>query len=172
MADISGNAAKKVEGAAQHDSAVIGWPLLGGGEARVTLPTAVGDGDAVRQMHDDRGRQVNHPFAPRQLTQHQRTTLTNTTETTILTLEASTFHDLVLIIIVNESNTDERIDIRDDTGGTIRINLVAAAGGGGCVVHFAVPMTQALSGDNWTAQLATSPAGGSVYVFVQAIDRD
>ena len=89
MADVSGLASKKVEGAIAHDSAVVGNPVLGGGEARITLPAAVADGDAVRQMHDDRGRQVNHPFAPRQLTSHQRTTLTNTTETTRSSLRCS-----------------------------------------------------------------------------------
>ncbi len=167
MADISGIAAKKTEGAVAHDSAVAGNPLLDGGEARTSLPTAVADGDAVRQMHDDLGRQVNYPFAPRDLIVHNRIALTDATETTLIALAASTFHDLVFLSFSNESSSEVRIDIRDDTGGTIRYSINLAPDGGGAIVKFPVPLTQALTGDNWTAQL--SAAVSTVYITGIAI---
>ncbi len=170
MADVSGLAAKKSEGAAAHDSAVAGNPLLGGGEARSTLPTAVADGDAVRQMHDDVGRPVNYPFAPRDLIVHNRITLTSTTETTLIALAASTFHDLVFLSLSNESATEVRVDIRDDTTGTIRFSIDLAPDGGGAIIKFPVPLTQALQGDNWTAQL--SAAVSTVYITAIAIKNN
>ena len=55
MTDVRGNA-NPVEGAAVHDDAVAENPILLGGEARTTTPTAVADGDAVRLQADDRIR--------------------------------------------------------------------------------------------------------------------
>ena len=167
MSDVSGIAAKNIEGAVAHDSAVVGNPVLSGGEARTTVPTAVADGDAVRQMHDDLGRQVNYPFAPRDLIVHNRIALTGTGETTLIALAASTFHDVVFLAFSNESSTEVRVDIRDDTGGTIRFSIDLAPDGGGAIVKFPVPLTQALTGDNWTAQL--SVAATTVYVTGIAI---
>ena len=170
MADVSGITPKQMEGAVAHDSPVAGNPLLGGGEARLTLPTAVGDGDAVRGMRDDLGRNVNYPFAPRDLIVHNRIVLTSTTETTLIALAASTFHDLVFLSFSNESATEVRVDIRDDTAGTIRYSIDLAADGGGAIVKFPVPLTQALQGDNWTAQL--SAAVSSVYITAQAVKNN
>lgn len=170
MSDVSGLAAKKSEGAAAHDAPVAGNPFLNGGEARTTLPTAVADADAVRAMHDDVGRQVIYPFAPRDLIVHNRIALTSTTETTLIALAASTFHDLVFLSFSNESSTKVRVDIRDDTAGTIRYSITLAADGGGAIVKFPVPLTQALQGDNWTAQLSASVS--TVYITAQAVKNN
>ncbi len=170
MADVSGIAAKKTEGAAAHDAAAAGNPLLNGGEARSTLPTAVADGDAVRQQHDDLGRQVTAPYSPRDLTLHNRLALTSTTETTLIALAASTFHDLVFLSLSNESSTEVRVDIRDDTAGTIRFSIDLAPDGGGAIIKFPVPLTQAIQGDNWTAQL--SAAVSTVYITAIAIKNN
>ncbi len=167
MADISGIAAKNVEGSVAHDSAVVGNPVLGGGEARTTLPTAVADGDAVRQMHDDLGRQVVYPFVPRDLIIHNRITLTNTTETTLIAQAASTFHDLLFLSLSNESATEVRVDIRDDTGGTVRFSIDLAPDGGGAIIKFPVPLTASATNDNWTAQLSASVS--TVYITGIAI---
>jgi len=168
MADISGIAAKNVEGAAAHDAAVAGNPLLNGGEARQTMPAAVADGDAVRTMHDDNGRQVIYPFAPRDLIVHNRIALTSTTETTLIAAGgAGVFHDLVFLSLSNESATEVRIDIRDDTTGTIRYSIDLAPDGGGAIIKFPVPLTASAVNDNWTAQL--SAAVSTVYITGIAI---
>ena len=169
MADVSGLAAKRMEGAAAHDDAVAGNPLLQGGEARQTLPTPVDDGDAVRQMHDDLGRAVNSPHAPRDRVTHNTITLSSTGETTLIAALASTFRDLVMLVISNTSSTAVRVDIRDDTAGTIRWSLMVAANGGGAVIKFPVPLTQAAVNTNWTAQL--SAAVTDVRVNAIAVDN-
>ncbi len=170
MADLQGNATP-VEGAATHDSAVTENPVLGGGEARATMPTAVDDGDAVRQMHDDVGRQVVYPFVPRDLIVHNRITLTSTSETTLIaTGGAGVFHDLLFLSLSNESATEVRVDIRDDTAGTVRYSIDLAADGGGAIVKFPVPLTAGAVNDNWTAQL--SAAVSTVYITAIAIKQN
>jgi len=171
MADVSGTASMPIEGAAAHDAAVADNPLLSGGEARTTLPTAVADGDAVRRMMDDLGRSVITPYAPRDLITHNTITLSSTAETTLIAAGgAGIFRDLVLLVISNTSATKVRVDIRDDTGGTIRWSIEVAADGGGAVIRFPVPLTQALANDNWTAQL--SAAVTDVRVNAIAIDQN
>lgn len=171
MADISGIAAKNIEGSVAHDAPVAGNPVLNGGEARTGLPTAVGNGDAVRSMHDDLGRQVSYPYAPRDLITHNTITLSSTTETTLIgTGGAGVFRDLVLLVLSNTSSTAVRVDIRDSTAGTIRWSVMLAADGGGAVIKFPVPLTQATANNNWTAQL--SGAVTDVRVNAVAVDQN
>lgn len=172
MADVSNLASHSVEGEAAHDSAVIGNPVLGGGEARTTIPTAVADGDAVRAMHDDLGRRVVAPHAPRDLTVHQQTTITGTTETTILAAGAAgVFRDLVHIIVSNDDNNNEAtVTFRDSTAGTTRLVQAAARSGGGFSLPFPVPLKQATAANVWTAQLDVATT--SVHITVVAIENN
>lgn len=172
MGDVSGLAPKQMEGAAAHDAAASGNPLLSGGEARTTIPTAVADGDAVRAMHDDLGRSVIAPHAPRDLTVHQQTTITGTGETTILaTGGAGVFRDLVHVIISNDDNNNEAtVTIRDSSGGTIRLVLAAARSGGGASLTFPVPLKQATADNVWTAQLDATTT--SIYITVIAVENN
>ena len=170
MADVTGRTTP-VEGAAAHDAAVTQNPVLCGGEARTTNPTAVGDGDVVRSMHDDLGRQVVVLHAPRDRTVHNRLALTATTETTLIAAGGGgVFRDLVLLVLSNESATECRVDIRDSTAGTIRLSVDLAADGGGAVVPFPLPLTQSSVNNNWTAQL--SAAVSTVYVTAQAVENN
>lgn len=166
MADVIDR--QVVEGAAAHDDAVAGFPVLLAGEARLTNPTSVGDGDAVRLQADDQGKLVTRPHGTRDQTVHQRTAITSSTsETTILTQAASVFHDVTRIILSNSSSTLCRVDIRDDTGGTIRLSIALAANGGGAVLSFDPPLTASAVNDNWTAQCSASV--DSVYITVLAV---
>lgn len=159
----------EVVGDEAHGAAVAGNPLLQGAEARTTLPTAVSDGEAVRVQADDQGRLVTAPFSPRDLVVQGRVELTSTSETTVLALDASNFHDLVLATLTNESGTAVRVDIRDATAGTVRESMFLAADGGGAVIPFPATLPQAASNNNWTAQL--SSAVTSVYVTLVAVKR-
>jgi len=172
MGDVSGLAPKQMEGAAAHDSAVSGNPLLEGGEARTTNPTAVTDGDAVRAMHDDLGRRVVAPHAPRDLTVHQQTTITTTVEATILAAGAAgVFRDLVHIIISNDDNNNEAtVTIRDATAGTTRLVLAAARSGGGASITFPVPLKQATAANVWSAQLDVATT--SIHITVVAVENN
>ncbi len=172
MGDVSGLAPKQMEGAAAHDAAVAGNPLLDGGEARTTLPTAVADGDVVRGMRDDLGRNVIAPHAPRDLTVHQQTTITDTAETTILAAGAAgVFRDLVHIIVSNDDNNNEAtITFRDSSGGTIRLVQAAARSGGGYSLTFPVPLKQATAANVWTAQ--SDAATTSIHITVVAVENN
>ena len=172
MGDVSGLAAKQIEGAAAHDAPVVDNPLLGGGEARTTLPVAVADGDAVRAMHDDLGRRVIAPHAPRDLTVHQQTTITGTGETTILAAGAAgVFRDLIHIIVSNDDNNNEAtVTFRDSTGGTIRLKMAAARSGGGFSLPFPVPLKQATAANVWSAQL--DAATTSIHITVVAVENN
>lgn len=163
------NATLEVVGDEAHGASVGGNPLLQGAEARTTLPTAVADGEAVRVQADDQGRLVTAPFSPRDLVVQGRVALTSTSETTVLALDASNFHDLVLATLTNESGTAVRVDIRDSTAGTIRESMFLAADGGGAVIPYPATLPQAATNNNWTAQL--SSAVTSVYVTLVAVKR-
>lgn len=154
------------QGTVAHDSADSGNPLKIGAQARTTNPTAVADADRVNLTADDLGRLLTRTAA-RDLTVHNTITLTNTTETTLIAAAASTFHDLVKVIATNTSSTAVRVDIRDDTGGTVRFSLYLAADGGGAALTFPVPVTASAVNDNWTAQLSASVT--DVRIFAQAV---
>ena len=170
MADISTHR-KNIEGQVAHDDAVGGNPVLTGLEARTTLPTAVGDGDAARALADDLGRAIAYPIVPRDLIVHNRIALTTTTETTLIAAGgAGVFRDVIQIVVHNSSSSVVAIDFRDATGGTIRHTAVAAADGGGAVIPFKIPLTQAVANNNWTAQLGT--AVSTVYITAIAAEQN
>lgn len=122
-------------------------------------------------MADDLGRSIIMPFVPRDLITHNRIVLTTTTETTLIAAGgAGVFRDLVFISLSNSSGTGVRVDIRDSTGGTVRWSLFLDDDGGGAIVKFPVPLTQATANNNWTAQL--SGAVSSVYITAEAIDQN
>lgn len=159
----------EVVGDAAHDAAVAGNPLLAGGEARTTNPTAVADGDAVRSMHDDVGRQVV-VGSVRDLKVAQATTITSsTTETTVLTAGAAgVFHDVYAVLVANTSATATDVTFKDATGGTTRFNLYAPAGQTvGFTFSESGAHNQATAANNWTATCGTSVA--SVKVTVLAV---
>lgn len=143
-------------------------PPICAAEARTTNPTAVDNGDVVRIMADDQGRQITYPFAPRDLQARQTTAISGATETTVVTAAASEYHDIVGIIISNNSDTDVNIDFREDTGQAVQFTVFAPTGQ---VTGFipAAPLVQSLQNDNWTAQLSGAPGSGDVDILVQFI---
>lgn len=90
-------------------------------------------------------------------TDTQATTITNTNETTIVTAAASEFHDLLALTIANTSATAVRVDLRDDTAGTIILSWYLPAGDTrGAVFNDDKPLLQTAAGDNWTLQASAS----------------
>jgi hypothetical protein len=153
-----------------HDGADSGNPVKVGAVAMQTNPTAVADADRVNVYADDLGRLVMQPFVPRDLTVQNNITLTSTTETTLIAAAASTFHDLVWIFLSNSSATLVRVDLRDSTGGTVRLSVNLAADGGGAQIALPVQLKQATANNNWTAQL--SGAVSSVYISAIAVKNN
>lgn len=127
-----------------------------GNLAKTALPTAVSDGQLVNNTGDKFGRQVILPNAMRDIVGKQTTTISaSTAETTIITAAASTLNDLLAVWISNTSATPARVDIRDDTGGTIIFQLYIPAGD---MRGFSLttPWPQTAANKNWTAQSSAS----------------
>lgn len=153
IGDVDVTSCANTTGNVAHDSADSGNPIKVGGVATSANITRVTSGDRAHFITDLGGRQVTVPHQVRELLVKQTTTISNTTETTILTGAASTFHDLVFLMITNTSSSATRVDIRDDTGGTVMFS-VAIAANGGAVIPFPVAIPQTTLADNWTAQLS------------------
>jgi len=130
-------------------------------------PTPVSNGNPSDAFADLLGRHCVQPYVPRELKVQNTVVLTTTSEITLIAAAASTFHDLVLILIGNSSGTLVTVDFRDATAGTVRHTAVAAANGGGAVVALPVQLNQAVANNNWTVQLST--AVSSVYITAIAI---
>lgn len=161
----AGTNTNEVVGDAAHDAPVAGNPLLEGLEARTSLGTAVASGDVVRGMGDVFGRRVVIPGTIRDLVSKGYITLTDTTETTLITAVASTYLDLTLVVVNNTSATAVRVDFRDDTGGTVMFSVYAPAGQpAGFTPPRPIPQTAV--NKNWTAKLSASVT--DVRIFAMA----
>lgn len=156
-----------VGGSVAHDSADSGKPVKIGGKARTTNPTAVSDADRVDATFDDIGRIVVVPHQVRDLVATQATTITNsTTETTIVTAAASTFHDLVHLTLTNASATAVVATLRDATGAGTACNYALAANGG-ITLAYPTPKKQGTVNTNWTVTLSVNTV--TVYIVAEYI---
>ncbi len=161
----AGTFAVQAAGDVAHDGVDSGSPVKIGGYAITALPTAVANQDRTNFVADKFGRQVALPITVRDLVGTQTTTISaSTSETTIVTAAASTFNDLVMLIVSNTSaSTNTRIDFRDTTAGSVLFSLQSV--GGAAPVGFAlpVPIPQTSVNTNWTAQCATSTTDVRIY---------
>lgn len=165
--DNAGTFAVQSSGSVAHDAADSGNPVKVGGKARTTNPTAVADADRVDATFDDLGRQVVVLSQVRDLVTHQHTQIaSSSSETTIGTAVASTFLDLVSLVITNQTATAVNCTIKDSTAGTTRM-IIALPASGGAVMNFPVPVPQATVNNNWTCTL--SSAAVTVNIFCQFV---
>lgn len=100
----------------------------------------------------------------------QTTTITaSTSETTILTANATNRQDIYGLIIANTSGTAASVTIKDSTGGTTRMTISVPAGetrGFMLAVADALPQ-QSAANNNWTA--TSSASVSSLVITVLAI---
>jgi hypothetical protein len=153
--DTEGNV--RVVGNRDHDAVDAGETVKVGGLATSTNQTRVASGDRTHFTADLAGRQIANLGQVRELRSKQTTTISaSTSETTIVTAAASTFNDLVALIISNTSATAARVDIRDTTAGTILFSLYVPAGDmrGFSLPGVSIPQTTVNT--NWTAQSSAS----------------
>ena len=113
------------------------------------------DQSAIKVQHaarTTRGRQV--------------TTITGTSETTIVTAGATgVLRDVFLLLIANTSATATVVTIKDATAGTTVMTLAVPAGQTvGYVVSACDAIKQTTAANNWTATLGT----GVTSVFITA----
>jgi hypothetical protein len=147
-----------VGGDVASGSADSGNPVkIGGIAAGLTAnPTPVTVGQRVNAYVDKVGRQIV-AGSPRALKVSTYTTLTTTTETTIIGATVSAFNDLYSLIITNSSATATFVDIRNTTGGAVVMTIAAPAGDTrGFTVPVDSAMNQSTANTNWTAQLRTA----------------
>lgn len=131
-------------------SADAGNPVKVGGVGRITNPTAVADGQRVNFTADKLGRQISRPVQVRDLLATAYTTISNGTETTILTAAAGTFLDCIWMAFANTSSASQNIDIRAVSGGNIIHTIVVPANGTAGWAPM-VPWPQDATGNAWTA---------------------
>jgi hypothetical protein len=157
-----------VVGSAAHDNGTPGVPMMTAGRATTSETNVSATGDVSYIATDLGGRQITQPFAPRERVNIQQTTITSSaSETTIVTAAASTYHDLTLLVISNSSSTGTIATLKDGTGGTTR-SITYVPAGGGIVIPFPTPMSQASQNANWTL---TTASVASIYVTAQYVKR-
>lgn len=130
-------------------------------QARQTNITALADGSDSRPITDDLGRQISR-VQVRDLTQSAYATLTNGTETTLLTGVASTFLDLMWLVASNNSDAAVTVDFRSGTAGTALLTLQVPANGTAGIGPNALIKQEVLAG-TWTADMGDL-TGTTVYI--------
>ncbi len=130
-----------------------GNPVKIGGQARLTNPAAVTDGQRVNGTFDKVGRQLV-VGAPRALKGRTRTNIAaSTAETTIVAAGAAgVFNDLYGLVITNGGVATMAVTIRDATAGTpVMVFQVPATDTRGMTFAVDSAMVQAAAANNWTA---------------------
>jgi len=143
----------RVGGQANHGATANATPVGVSGEARVTNPTPVDDGDAARFMTDDVGRIVTSAYQVRDLVQTASASLTNGTETQLLAGAAGVFNDLVHVTASNNSGAAVTVDFRETTGNAATAFSMDIAANSVETISFSVPYPQGLALADWTADM-------------------
>jgi hypothetical protein len=140
-------------------------PVKIGGVARTSNPTAVSNGNRVNASFDKLGKLIA-VGAIRDVKGVQKTSISVTTETTVVTAGgAGVFNDVYAIIVTNTSATGVSVDFKDATAGTTRMTLYApATDTRGFTVPVDSAMVQAVAANNWTA--TASAAVSSLQITV------
>ena len=154
---VDPTAAGAIIGATAAGSALSFAPVTEGGLAKTANPTAVTDGQVVNALHDKLGKRISIP-ALREVKAIQTTTITGTSETTIVTAGGSgVFADLYRLIITNTSATAVTVTIKDATAGTTRyVFAVPAAATVGFSADAGSAAKQATANNAWTATVSSS----------------
>lgn len=145
-----------VAGPNAHDSSTLMNPVVAGARGSNALTTAVAHNDTATLISDLRSRLLVYGNNPREIADKNIATVTNTTETTLIAAVASILHDITLLVLSNDGATGVRVDIRDSTGGTVRLSPYVAAGATVVIPMGTQPMPQTTANNNWTIQASGS----------------
>ena len=154
---VDPTAAGAVIGATLSGNALAFAPVTEGGLAKTANPAAVDDGDVVNALHDKLGKRISIP-ALREVKAIQTTTITGTSETTIVTAGgAGVFKDLYRLVMTNSSATAVTVTIKDATAGTTRYVFAVPAG---ATVGFSADAgsaaIQSAANNAWTATVSSA----------------
>jgi len=161
---VDGSVSATCTGAAAHDSAVSGNPVLIGLEARTSNPTAVGNGDAVRAQADSTGRQVTLVGSTPEQRGTGKVTLANTSASDVLTAPGAGVRWVVTtIVITNASGTvGTKVEIRDGT--TVIMQPQAEENGGGLTLSNPSGIFHGTANTAITARNVTTSADVDVFI--------
>jgi hypothetical protein len=164
--DSQGN--QRIIGEVAHDAVDAGRPVKVGGQARTTNPGAIADGDRSNFVTDKLGKQIV-VGSIREMKVQQATTISNTSETTVLSAGAAgVFHDVYGVIITNTSATATEVAFKDATAGTTRFTISAPANDTrGFMLPESAAHSQASAANNWTATAADAVT--SLEITVMAV---
>ena len=165
---VDPTAAGAIIGATLSNNPLAFAPVTTGGLAKTGNPAVVDDGDVVNALHDKLGKRISIP-ALRELKAIQTTTITGTSETTIVTAGgAGVFKDLYRLIITNSSATAVTVAIKDATAGATRYTFAVPAG---ATVGFSADAgsaaVQSAAANNWTATV--SGAVSSILITAETV---
>jgi hypothetical protein len=118
-------------GAAAHNAAVSGNPVLNGLEGRTTDGTAVTSGNAVRALADTLGKQVVLQGSVHDLRSNGTANYTTTTAADVIAAAGAGVRIAATAILVTNAHATvgTKVEIRDGT--TVKIIGYAAPAGGG-----------------------------------------
>lgn len=165
--DSTGIVAATCVGAAAHDAAVSGAPVLVGIEARTTDGTAVASGDAVRALGDVFGKQVVVVGALHELQSGPTSVnFTTTSAADIIAAAGAGVKIAITSILVTNAHATvgTKVTIRDKTTTTRRFVGYAAAAGGGFSIAGARPLL--ISDANTAIEAVCGTTGADVDVTV------
>ena len=96
--------------------------------------------------------------------------ITDTIETTILPALSGHYHDMVMITCHNDSDAAVTINIRDATGGTVRLKLTLPASEAKSWI-FHTPYKQSAKNNNWTAKRPANLGTMTLSIYTQAVKK-
>jgi hypothetical protein len=148
-----------VGGDTASGAADAGNPVKVGGLAKTALPTPVSDGQRVNGLWTKTGKLVAVGSLREMVGNQQTTIVSSTSETTIITADATYFLDLYGLVLTNTSASATKVTIKDATAGTTRFTFqVPATETRGFMLPVDSGHKQATANNNWTATCGTSVA--------------
>ena len=154
-----------IPGAGSPGTAVPGSALFQGSKANVgsTLPTAVTNGQLVGNMADKFGRSIVIANAHRDLLGTASVQSTSASPATLIAAIASTFNDIIDLVLTNESATPTIISISD---GTTTYKF-ALAGNGGISKSYVTPLPATSVNTAWTISNSAAVNVDAVMLYVK-----
>ena len=97
------------------------------------------------------------------------TSITTGTETTILAALSGYYHDMIVVTGHNGSDAAVTLEIRDETGGTVRTKItIPAASAKSWIYH--IPYKQTEKNNNWTADMGDY-TNTTITMYIQAVKK-
>lgn len=163
------NGSQSVGGPTASGATLAANPVSTGGLARTTPPTAVANNQVVNDQKSIYGEQIVRNSLRETKGNQQTQISSSTSETTIVTADATYKLDLYGLILTNTSATGTKVTIKDSTAGTTRMVIyIPANDTRGFMLPACDGHKQSAVNNNWTATCGTSVAAIEITaLFVQ-----